>query len=338
MLSERFIKFAEDECKESSILYENLVLHISQEPKLLSLFDTVPTQQPVPNIFLGAVHFLLLKGYDDTLLEMYHDENRQFELLFDTFDKFCLENKEEIRQIMKEKRVQTNGIRRTAYIYPLLSFVSQKHKVPISLVEIGTSAGLHLLVDQYRYSYEGIKGEFGEKISDIIIHSKVIKGEIDYDLSQIPEINQRVGIDLNILDLKNESDYLWMKALIWPNHSERIDMLESVKKLVEKEEIIFIEDDVLKVLRQVAERIAKRDVIFIFHTHVANQMTQAQKDSLIQIVDSIGKNRIVYHVYNNIYDNKLRMEEYIHGARKSYFIGETAGHGEWFEWRFQGSI
>lgn len=338
MLSKKFVRFAENECRASSILYENLALHISKEPKLLSLCNMVPTQQPIPNMFLGAVHFLLLKGYNDVLLKMYKDENRDFELLFNIFDKFCLEHKEEIRQIMKEKRVQTNEVRRSAYIYPLLSFVSQKRQVPISLIEIGTSASLHLLADQYRYSYEGIKDEFGEKASDITIHSKIVKGEITHDLSKLPEINQRVGIDLNILDLKNDEDYLWMKALIWPDHYERIDMLEAVKKIAEKEEITFIEDDALKVLMKAVDRVEKEDVLFIFHTHVANQMTQEQKDSLVQIVELIGERRVVYHVHNNIYDDKLRMEEYICGTKKSYFIGSTEGHGKWFEWRFQDRI
>ena len=59
-LSEQFKKFAVRECKESSQLYEFLSLKIAEDEEMLELASYTREGQPVPNLFLGAVHYLLL--------------------------------------------------------------------------------------------------------------------------------------------------------------------------------------------------------------------------------------------------------------------------------------
>jgi hypothetical protein len=50
-----------------SQLYERLSLGIADDPELLAIADQAKSGQPVPNLFLGAVHFLLLGGVQHPL-------------------------------------------------------------------------------------------------------------------------------------------------------------------------------------------------------------------------------------------------------------------------------
>ncbi|MFD2830780.1 DUF2332 domain-containing protein [Corticicoccus populi] len=333
-MSQNFINFADNECKGSSRLYEQLSLHIAKTPCLLNLCRNISRNQPVPNLFFAAVHYLLLKGYDDRLSEMYHEKDIDFNSLFDAFEEFCLEHQQALIQVMNQKRVQTNEVRRTAYLYPLFSMISQKNDAPISLIEIGTSAGLNLCADQYRYVYEGVEGTFGNSTSELEIHSKII-GEMTHDLNHIPDIRDRIGIDLNVMDLNTDDDYLWLKALIWPEHHQRREMLKAAKEIVTAENVELIEGDAVSILDSTVQNINTENTLCIFHTHVANQMSEDQKEELLKAVDLIADGRTVYHIYNNIFDKKLRMDEYTGGRKNSYLIGETDGHGRWFEWKIQ---
>lgn len=59
VLSKRFRIFAERECKGSNNLYEHLAGNIANDQELLKLAANSKQGQPIPNLFLGAVHYLL---------------------------------------------------------------------------------------------------------------------------------------------------------------------------------------------------------------------------------------------------------------------------------------
>lgn len=61
-ISNLFRNFSVKECKGSSDLYEHLSLQISEDSELLALASHAQPGQPIPNLLLGAVHYLLLKG------------------------------------------------------------------------------------------------------------------------------------------------------------------------------------------------------------------------------------------------------------------------------------
>lgn len=149
-LSLRFKRFAVNECHGSSDLYEFLSHKIANDEDLLELCLNAKAGQPVPNLFLSAVHFLLLNGKNHSLKEYYqsiveHPQNPQKS--FDHFKDFCRLYREDIISLISRKLVQTNEVRRCAYLYPSFCCIYEMVKKPLALIEIGTSAGLQLLWD-----------------------------------------------------------------------------------------------------------------------------------------------------------------------------------------------
>lgn len=335
-LSQRFINFANLECHNSSKLYEYLSIKIAQDEELLELCKNARDGQPVPNLFLGAVHYLLLKGNEHSLKEYYPsmtNNPRNIEDAFDHFKDFCHMYRDEIIPILKNKLVQTNEVRRCAYLYPLFCYIHNIGLTPLSLIEIGTSAGLQLLWDKYSYSY-GTGDICGDKHSAVHIKSEIIGNNPGFAVNS-PPVTTKVGLDLHINDLNNGEDYLWLKSLIWPEHNERLEMFENAAKCLKENPVKLIEGDGITLLTDVVEDLPKDTTICIFHTHVANQIPEASKHELINTIKRIGKRRDVFHLYNNMWDRKLHLDYFLNGKEYSQTIGETDGHGRWFQWNLK---
>src|ERR1700731_618342 len=100
-LSRRFQQFAEHECHDASPLYERLCLGIAADTEILTLAAYTRKGQPVPNLFLGAVQYLLLKGVQHPLASFYpsisglpSEPSNWTEDPYPYFRAFCLERRE----------------------------------------------------------------------------------------------------------------------------------------------------------------------------------------------------------------------------------------------------
>jgi hypothetical protein len=126
MISERFRRFAIRECRGSSELYEQLSLNVAEDEEILRLASAARSGQPIPNLLFGAVHYLLLKGYTHELREFYGsmvDRPRNPQHAFPYFRDFCIRYQEDITAMLASKLVQTNEVRRCAYLYPSFCFM-----------------------------------------------------------------------------------------------------------------------------------------------------------------------------------------------------------------------
>ncbi|WP_240507999.1 DUF2332 domain-containing protein [Virgibacillus indicus] len=334
-LSKRFKAFAEKECAGSSELYEHLSLKIAEDNELLELSSYVREGQPVPNLLLAAIHYLLLKGTVHKLRDYYPNLTERPKSLknsFPNFKDFCSSHRDQIIPILGEKIVQTNEVKRCGYLYPVFSYIYEKVQKPLALIEIGTSAGLQLLWDKYAYSYNSDE-IYGDKQSTVHIKSE-IKGKNRQLSKNIPLVTDRYGLDLHINDLSNAEDSLWLNSLIWPEHKERRTLFTKAAACVRNNryKLQFIEGDGVEKLPGLAEEIPDASAICIYHTHVANQMPPGVKHKLLANVKRISERRDVFHIYNNIWDGFLHLDSYINGREDNKVIAETDGHGSWFKW------
>jgi hypothetical protein len=332
-ISDRFKRFATD-CIGSSRLYERLSLEIAGDDKLLQMAAHCRAGQPEPNLFFGAVHYLLLKGYNHELKAYYAsivNDPCEPVTAFPDFRRFCLEYENDIIPILQSKLVQTNEVRRCAYMYPAFCYIYEKAKKPLALIELGTSAGLQLFWDKYGYAYNDNE-RYGDATSELVLRSEIKEGNLPYLLKDSPPVTARIGIDLHVNDLENAEDYLWLRSLIWPEHKERITNFDKAALYFKKQAIQLIEGNGVELLADTAAMIPEEAVLCVFHTHVANQMSHADKMALIETIQKLGKERDVFHLYNNMSDVNLHLDYYLDGKEYKETIAEADGHGRWFHW------
>lgn len=94
----------------------------------------------------------------------------------------------------------------------------------------------------------------------------------------------------------------------------------------------LIEGDGVALLPEIVEEFPCDTTLCIFHTHVANQMPAQVKEKLLKQINDIGEQRDVYHIYNNMEDRKLHIDSVVNGEIQKKTVGETDGHGRWFDW------
>ncbi|MCP3027321.1 DUF2332 domain-containing protein [Halobacillus sp. A5] len=328
-----FKQFSTEAILGSSKLYSSLAAEIAEDPFLLNLASHVRSGQPPANLLLGSIHYLLLNNYNHPLRSYYPSicPSPAEEGTFAAFKDFCKTYKSDIVRLLQTKLVQTNEVRRCAYLYPCFSYIYQQTNQPLALIEIGTSAGFQLLWDEYSYTYNSSKTVITHK-SKVHIKAQIIgKGEPPLP-SHTPPVTHRYGIDLHLNDMNNTEHHAWLHALIWPEHIERRRLFEQAADSVKQASIQLIEGDGVELLPSVAEQIPKDSIICVFHTHAANQMTAAAKTKLNEHIERIGSKRNIAHLYNHMTDAKLHLDLIVNKERQENVAGETDGHGRWFTW------
>lgn len=328
-----FTRFAEVEAKNNSPLYASWCRQIILEEDLLDLIMHIPPGQPKPNLFFAAVRSIAS--------EMNHPLNEVFKYAekvdvvesYKLLKELCLEFETELIQLFKTKLVQTNEVNRASYLYPIFDEIYQREIRPLTIIEIGTSAGLLLNVDLFKYEIE--EGEelniFGNLMSPLTIRAKNFGKPLNVSGELI--VQKRIGIDLNIIDLNRTEDERWLQSLIWPEQKERRKTLEKVKEIHLGCEKKLIEGNFLNIIPDYIKKRQDDTQIVIFHTHVANQFASELKESLIEMLKRLSNQTPLYHVYNNLFDGNLHVDYIDSGNTLNVKeLRNIDGHGRYFYW------
>ena len=340
-LKERFIAFAETECKGNSALYYQLSIQVANDPKLLDIAESTREGQPVPNIFFAAVHYLLLKNQNEPLAGYYPSiqRNDNTAISFTLFKSFCLDHENEIRKTISTKTVQTNVINRCSYLMPIFSKIISENNKPATIIDIGTSAGLTLNFDKYEYWYNGQK-VFGE--SNVPVKSRIIGSHVPaiYPISQPI---QKTGIDQTIIDPFDKDEILWLKSLVWPDQLDRFAAMDEALKLTELKNIRFIQAETVPDFELEINKADQSHTLIIYATHVLYQFTHARKNEFYAMLEKIGQKRDYYFLsvegikpLQEKYHSKetvIELTSYRNKQKTVSFLAETNGHGNWIKWQ-----
>lgn len=338
-LSERFVRFAKTECRGSSALYERLALSISEDDELLDLASH-SAHRPVPNLFFAAIHYLLLKGEGPTLAAFYPDTNPDFDRDRDPlpkFREFCLQHGEIIKDILGTRLVQTNEVQRSVLLLPAFQLVASRTQKPLAIVEIGTSAGLNLRWDRYSYDYgNGVR--CGDKESKVKLVCE-LRGRLSPSINrQLPNVTFRVGIDLHPINIARDDEVLWLKALIWPEHKNRMRLLDSAIRIAREWPIRIIMGDALEALPEIVQSSRPDSTLCIVSTFTLNQFSKESREKLEQLLTHEAAKRelclvsVEYAVNPTRVYPELRLVNFSGKTRRDEVLANCEPHGEWLEW------
>ncbi len=165
---------------------------------------------------MGAVHRLVLKGEAPSLAPHF-TANADPQAAWTALRALLDERGQEIGASAEEHPVQTNEVGRCAALAPaMLAFSAGR---PLRLLELGTSAGLNLRFDAYRY-----EDLWGDKDSPVQLTGRYGTTPPPFTPARI-EIPERRGCDPRPLDPASEEGRLALLSFIWPDQTERIELL-----------------------------------------------------------------------------------------------------------------
>lgn len=148
------------------------------------------------------------------------------------------------------------------------------------------------------------------------------------------DISRRIGIDLNIVNLQNPDDFLWLMCLIWPELIKRKQILNLARTIHLQYPKQLFSGDFKKLIPPIFDDAEINDSqIIIFHTHVANQFPLQIKEDLLAMLDRLSYIQTIYHVYNNMNDCDLHVDFIDQGVTESVkTLKNIDGHGNFFSW------
>ena len=112
--------------------------------------------------------------------------------------------------------VQTNEVGRSAALVGGFLLVAQQTGLPFRLLELGSSAGLNLLWDQFRYEGAGVA--WGEATPPVRLRPHY---EAPPPFGVSAAVVERRGCDAAPVDPLSQEGRLIMRSYVWPDQCER---------------------------------------------------------------------------------------------------------------------
>ena len=135
------------------------------------------------------------------------------------------------------RTVQTNEPGRSAVLFAGLLWLTDRHRRPIRLLEVGASAGLNLVADRYSYVVDG--RELGDPGSPLrFVDPWAPPPPIDLAAAAAAlRITARAGCDLAPLDPTQPDDQLTLLSYIWPDEPHRIERMRAALAVAARDPI-----------------------------------------------------------------------------------------------------
>ena len=166
----------------------------------------------------------------------------------------------------------------------------------------------------------------------------VVRGDCMPSLpTTLPPVAWRMGLDLNPIDLRNAQHYLWLQALIWPEHHDRVALLEDARLIYHQHPPLLRRGDLATALADSLAEMPAYATPVIFHTHVFNQVSGDVRERVIQQIADFSRERTLYRVGNDLEKPELQsfpltLQVYQNGAMTTHHLADVDGHGRWLQW------
>jgi hypothetical protein len=244
--SANYKRFADVEAQGRSPLYEAFARGVAGDGELLARLADLPSHKRQPNLLFAAVRHVAGLAPDPV-----------------AFRRTALERWSEVCAVMLARSTQTNEPGRCATLLPLLARLRQ----PLALIEVGASAGLCLLLDRYRYAFDGREIAARAETSDAPVFPCRTEGAVP--IPEVPPvIAWRAGLDLNPLDVIDTDEAAWLETLVWPERTGRADRLRSALVIARADPPRVIRGDLRHDLPALAAQAPPDATLVVFHTAV----------------------------------------------------------------------
>lgn len=189
---------------------------------VLEGFESEPAGAAIALRLMGPVHRLVLDGVLPGLARHYPSTGGDGDpaAAWPLFRQALIDQGATVRALVR-KGCQTNEVGRSAALLGGFLEVAHRTGLPLRILEVGSSAGLNLAWDRYRY--ETAEGAWGEPASPVrFTHSF----EFPPPLNRTAEVVERRGCDLNPIDPTTDLGALTLRSFVWADQLARMALLD----------------------------------------------------------------------------------------------------------------
>lgn len=325
--------------RSSAPLYEAFTRGVAEDEGLKTLAYTVRPGQPPANVLYAAVHYLLLRGNGHELRRFYPNLNGggrdDLEKAFPVFREFVQTHRGDLIPILRSRVTNTNEVGRCAVLSAGFQALARQAGEPLHLIELGPSAGVNLLWDRYGVSYRRDGSAFVSATDPPLMIETDLRGERVPPYGHPPKIASRVGLERDPVDLSDERERDWLRALVWPDHVARFAKLDQALVIASKETLPIRQGDALELLPDVLSEVPADETVCVYHSFVTYQFSQEQRSALDDLLIATSLRRPVWRLSLEgtlSGDAPLVLYCYDNGRKSKRLLAHCQPHGAWLEW------
>jgi hypothetical protein len=283
---------------------------------------------------LGAVQSVALEGRAPELARFYPCLGGE-PVWPDTADAFIgviAREGDTLRPRLGEQ-VQTNEVRRCAGILGGFLRAARTGGLPLRLLEIGTSAGLHLFWDRYRYALG--PHVWGEAEAPVAIDCEW--SGPPPDLGALVQVVSRRGCDLQPLDLRDPAKLRRIESFLWADQTDRHVLLRAAAAALPAEGAPLEQCGAADFLAR--ELAAPRPGVatVLFHSSMWWYLSESERASVAQTLASAGDRSDAESPLfwlrseaPNLQYVEIRLRSWPGGEDR--LLARAHHHGRWVEW------
>ncbi len=177
---------------------------------------------------------------------------------------------------------------RCAAVLPTLRVAEARAGRPLSLVEVGCSAGLNLLFDRFAYDVGGDRaGDAGAGAgagAGVLVRAEVRGPLCPPALTPAPTVVARLGVDVAPVDVLDPEAVRWLEACVWPEQPDRLARLRGAVQVARRHPPPIVPGDVLDVLPAVLARLPDGTEPVVLHSWVLAYLPPADRARFVDLL------------------------------------------------------
>jgi hypothetical protein len=342
-----WVYVADNSCRGYSPLYDRICRAVAESDDVLDLVSEAPPRGHNPVLLLAAVHYLLLGGLDHPLAEVYSGESNADP--GPLFIDLCLGQRDAILELLANEQVNTNEVGRSAIIGPALTAAAFRLGAPLGHIDVGCSAGLNLLCDQYRLDY-GPAGVTGPADATVSIQCDVVNGSPPIP-PVLPSIAARVGLDRAPLDVHDPQQFRWQLACVWPD-TGRLGRTRQALQEARRTPLRLVRGDALEAVGDLIADLPLGASAVVTTTWVVAYFSPAQRAGFREALAKAADSRPVAWIsaesqgvvdlipsggaptdHNGVEWSVLGLVTFRNGCAEAELLGYVHPHGSGLDWR-----
>jgi hypothetical protein len=287
----------------------------------------------LPLRIAGGLHALHLGGEEPGLAPIYEGlgPNNAAALIAD-----AIERHEPYLMPWLDGPPQTNEAGRSSnYAAAFLWLVDQGLPGQFDLLEIGSSAGINLMMRRYRYDLGGVK--IGPQSSRMHLTPEW-RG--DPPPAQGFDIVGAEGCDVAPVDLTDEAQALRLKAYIWPEFTERFARMDAAvaaantfaPEVERMRAVDFLRDRLARPQQEGTTRV-------LMHSVVWQYIPRDEQDRIVELMEAAGDRAregtplawVSLEANRDTHRHELTVSYWPRGEMRRR-LATAHPHGSWIEW------
>jgi hypothetical protein len=284
----------------------------------------------------GALHLMVRTGRADNLAQFYPGHGTaawDLGAASRAVEAAVAANLDFVHDVLT-RPPQTNETGRSAVLMPGYAEIAKQTGMPLSILELGASAGLNLMWDRYAYRY-GARF-VGRNDAPLTIAAEW-RGPW-CGVEALPRVVGRRGCDRSPFDLSAPGAADRLIAYVWPEQADRLARLEAAIALAQREKPVLEKADAAEWLEQRLAVPAPGVATVVAHTIVWQYFSKETRARARAALDEAGARAtataplawLSLEQYAPDQHPELRLAIWPGGEIRT--IARAHPHGAWIEW------